>query len=278
MSPTKRLRRAIQNKLPLEKVRMRFNDAVRLYEKYDNSYDHPLHYAARYNYAKMLEILVKQFDCDIDMKNCDDHTPFDIAIYSCNVRVCRKLMELGARIPTSISLGSDDVSTYNKRVDLIEFLIFHQIANVSDIHENIKFKFTSLSEEMMILMIATGFDINKQYRSDRLSPLMCHVKYYDFMDYHSINRLKLILAAGADTSLADANGKNVFDYVDDAYNIVEHLRPRAPKHTVLKLLTEGVSKEYQEEFDEKIQAAQCRVYKRKVCLFDLLWQQLGIKN
>jgi len=121
---------------------------------------------------------------------------------------------------------------------------------------------------MKELVIAAGFnvnDVNEQYSS----PLMGYARYYCKVD-----GLKIILAAGADISLMDIQDLTVIDHIDYFYSLLFiGGDTRTPKEEILKLLTEGVSDEYQSQFDRRIENIRYGLDKRNSTLFDLLLQR-----
>jgi len=280
MTAVKRFRRAVQNGESSLVLHCKFNDAIDRHHKYNLEYSHPLHYAAFNGYPEMIDVLISEFGCDINLINCKGYTAFYIAIYSRKVKVCEKLIELNAEAPSSIpqriiaSLVYGYVrvdSSMQDSVDavILEFLIYHQIIEASSIYTDLRH--SSLSEKMMYLVIAAGYDINKRYTQDRMTLLMHHAKYYT-----NINMIKLMLLAGASVSIVDSDGRTVYNYLDEAYNVLERFMPKTPKDEILKLLNEGVTEEDQLKFDQEIENVRYRIDKRRQSLFGLLYKRLKL--
>lgn len=264
----RKFRQAVRQNLSLEEVKSRYYDVNKQYNK---PYNHPIHHAAYYNHPEIISFLVTQLDCDVDMKNCDEHTPLEIAIRECNFHAFDTLLNLGAcqHIPIRPTI-IDKIITDN-HINMLESLIFHQIIDVKFIESYDIFSQTDISISMLKIFVALGFDVNNQNNRNGSTPLMISAKCPGRFD-----KIKILLAAGADTSRVDNRGRTVFDYLDNPYTETYFANFPLTRQAVLKLLTEGVSKEYQQEFDEEMEDIRCRLDKRNVYLLTLLRKQLGI--
>ena len=246
MSAVQKVRRAIQNRVPFDELKRKFDDAIRIYEKYDNPYGHPIHYAARDGWPEMLTVLVEKLGCDVNLTNNEGLTPFEIALAFCSLSACKRLYNLGAQIPTTVSSETTKTIIDSGCTDMLYFVIYHQIIKLSDIKKYIMEDFGRLPLGMKEIAIALGCNINDLNNWRHMTQLMIYVRYYSDLEV-----IKFMLAAGADISMYDAQGDSVFDHLNFNYNFVLFSQ-RTPKEKVLQLLSEGVSKEYQLFFDQRI--------------------------
>jgi ankyrin repeat protein len=265
MSAVQKVRRAIQNKESFEVIKRKFDEAIRIYEKYDNPYGHPIHYAAHDNWSEMITVLVGKLGCNVNLKNNEGLTPFEIALASFSFSACKTLYNLGTQIPTSVSRKTIKSFVDGGHIEMLSFVIYHRIADLSDVKKYLIEDFEDLQFDMKEFAIAVGCNINFQNNYLRRTPLMKYLRYRS-----DLGDIKLMLAAGADISLFDEHGHTVFDFINLNYN-TGLFTPRIPKEEVLQLLTEGVSKEYQLNFEQRIKNIQYLLDKRNITLFELLW-------
>lgn len=269
MSCVQKLRRAIQTHEPFEVIKARYDEAVRTYE---NSYHfrHPIHYAAQDGWPEMITVLVEKLGCDVNFVNNEGFTPFEIALTSCRFSACKTLYGLGANIPENIPRKILKIFIEGGGIEMLNFVIYHRIINLSDVKKYLMEYFDNLPLDMIELAIAVGCNINDQDNYRHRTPLMKYVRYRS-----NLECIKLFLAAGADISLLDAQGDTVLDQLNYYYNSL--FPPRNSKE-VVKLLTEGVSKEYQLNFEKRIKHIQYLLDKRTITLFELLWLEHGISR
>lgn len=272
MSYVQKLRRAIQTHEPFEVIKAKYDEAVRMYEN-AKTFRHPIHYAAQDGWPEMITVLVEKLGCDVNLVNNEGFTPFEIALTACRFSACKTLYGLGANIPENIPRKILKIFIEGGGIEMLNFVIYHRIINLSDVKKYLMQYYEELSPGMMELAIAVGCNINDQnnwsYR--HRTPLMKYVRYRS-----NLECIKLFLAAGADISLLDAQGDTVLDQLNYYYN--NSLFPPRNSKEVVKLLTEGVSKEYQLNFEKRIKHIQYLLDKRTITLFELLWLEHGISR
>lgn len=164
MSTSQKVRRAIENKLPLEEIRERYVYAVKFYEKNKRHNTHPIHYAAKQNYAEMIEIVVVEFGCDVNFCAYNGENPLQIAVNNNNFESASKLLELGANVKRCGFSAPDLIPAiiHHDNIRLLKFLIYQQLLRNINFAE-ISFSYydmQNLNTKMLMILIALGFDVN----------------------------------------------------------------------------------------------------------------------
>jgi len=250
----------------------RYDRAVQLFESNKSKYSHPLHFAAENNHAYLIKHILS-LGCDINIVDGNGHTPLQVAIINASANSIKLLIDMGCSLD-NILIWRTTIDGFIKKdlVAEVELLTLHKIINPTNFNVSLKYwLIEQASEKMLILLIALGyFDVTHPEFTSNVSGILTKFVYEIAKHNQYDGRVAILMAAGINPVLYARHAIHYKGYLRK-YNVNEALQ-----HKIAELLDHGVSKEYQHEFDEEMENIRCRVDKRNVSLFTLLWQRLQI--
>lgn len=269
-----------------EDVEQRYNYLIEAFMEHPE-YGHPLHYAAKGGYVRTVEVMITQLKCDINLRWCQYNryggyiggpiTALENAIYGKRYEVSKKLIEMGADL-SLIKFDNDDIKKIIENDDarLLELLIYHGIIDSAKLREYVNDGKSDyilfINNDMLTLLIAIGLRVNRRHFLSNTLLMKCA----DFFNSKTFDRIKLLLAAGADPSLSNDMGETVYSILSRKLTGTVYDNSIPPKTGFDKLLANGVTEDYKNEFENIIANIRRRTSKQSVTLYDLLCRQLGI--
>lgn len=271
--PAADLLNAIKEGQSFEFIQEAYNQAIEANETFPDCFPHPIPYVAEKKCFDAIVFIVEKLGGGVDKIGYENKSALDFAIDEYDYSAVKKLLKLGATSKI-ISFSQFYRIVTSARCEFLEFLLYHQMIDLNHVRKIFEHLWdTPLDANILHILFAWNCDVNvRNYHKETVTMSYfilnhCHIK--DFSD-KEIENIKIFLAAGADLSLTYPNGKTILEKLN------QFVKGKPVIYRKIKILTDGITPEFQEEFDQKCREIRQRTDKRCISLFVLMLPTLEL--